>query len=142
MNIPALSQPLHQPGQTAAKDPAAAGVQSAAENRKIGKSSKDFEALLLTQWLEKAYQSFGALPGGDEADELGSGSQQFQGIAMEGLATAIANGGGIGIAKIMAEALHKSTHGKDDIPDPAKSISPLTTDISPGTIEINSSDGR
>lgn len=141
MNIPALSQPLHQPGHTIAKDTAASSATSAADDRKIDKSSKDFEALLLTQWLEKAYQSFGALPGGDEGDELSSGSQQFQGIAMQGLATAIAEGGGIGIAKIMAGALHKARHGKD-VPDPAKSISPLGPDISPASIEINSPDGR
>lgn len=142
MNIPALSQPLPHPGETTGKDTATSKAKSAAEDRKIDKSSRDFEALLLTQWLEKAYQSFGALPGGEDGDELGSGGQQFQGIAMQGLATAIADSGGIGIARIIAEGLHKSGHGKDDVPDPAKSISPLGPDISPASIEINGPDGR
>lgn len=142
MSIPALSFDLVHPAHAAKQVAAPTHTQSEADDRKIDKSSKDFEALLLNSWFQKAYESFGSLPGSDDPDELGAGSDQFQGIAMQGLATAIVNAGGIGIAKMMADHLRKSTHSSGSIPDPTRSIPALPADIPPDTIETVGPDGR
>lgn len=132
----------NQPLRSAAKAAEDSNVQSGADNRKIDQSSKDFESLLLTAWFQKAYESFGALPGNEDADELGAGSQQFQGIAMQGLATAIVNAGGIGIAKMVADHLRKSGADHGAIPGSTRTIPAVPAEISEETIENSSADGR
>jgi Rod binding domain-containing protein len=78
------------------------------ENAKIDKSSKDFESILLSSWLQQAEQSFGSLPGSENEDDLDSGKEQFQGIAMQSLGASLTASGGIGIAKMIAKSLHKA----------------------------------
>ena len=80
---------------------------SATENAKIEKSAKDFESILLGSWLQQTEQSFGSLPGGD-GDDDDSGKDQFQSIAMQSLGSALSSSGGIGIAKMIANSLHKA----------------------------------
>lgn len=81
---------------------------SSTVNSKIDKSSKDFESILLSSWLQQAEQSFGSLPGSDDGDDADSGKEQFQGIAMQSLGASMTASGGIGIAKMIAESLHKA----------------------------------
>lgn len=83
-------------------------VDKAAENAKIDKSAKDFESLLLSNWLQQAYSSFGSVPGGEEQDGLDAGKDQFQAIAMQSLGAAMTENGGVGIASIIAKHLHKT----------------------------------
>jgi Rod binding domain-containing protein len=78
------------------------------ENSKIEKSAKDFESLLLSGWLQQAEESFAKLPGADDDEDDDPGSGQLQGIAMQSLGTSLTNSGGIGIAKMIAENLHKT----------------------------------
>jgi Rod binding domain-containing protein len=78
-----------------------------AVNAKIDKSSKDFESILLSSWLQQAEQSFGSLPGSDDGDD-DSGKEQFLGIAMQSMGASLAASGGIGIAKMIANSLHKA----------------------------------
>jgi Rod binding domain-containing protein len=79
-----------------------------AENSKIDKSARDFEALLLGSWLQQAEQSFATVPGGDDDDDADAGKEQMMGIAMQAMGTAMAANGGIGIAKMIAKHLHKA----------------------------------
>ena len=72
---------------------------------KIEKAARDFEAILLGSWLQKAEASFGSVPGGDDEDGDDPGKDQFQGIAMQALGGSLADSGGIGIAKMIAEHL-------------------------------------
>ncbi len=76
-----------------------------ADNAKIDKSSKDFESILLSSWLQQAEQSFGSLPGSEDDD---SGKEQYLGIAMQSMGASLAASGGIGIAKMIANSLHKT----------------------------------
>jgi Rod binding domain-containing protein len=78
------------------------------DDAKIEKSSRDFESILLGSWLQQAEQSFGSVPGGDEEEDEDAGKDQFQGIAMQSLAGSLTASGGIGIAKMIAEHLHKA----------------------------------
>ncbi len=81
------------------------------ENRKIDQSAREFESLLLTNWLQHAYESFGTVPGGDGEFDLDSGHDQFQTLAMQSLGEAIGAAGGIGIARLIAGRLHKAQDG-------------------------------
>ena len=92
--------------------PAAETLGSAAKasksDGKIEKAAKDFEAILLGSWFQSAEETFAKVPGSEEEDEDGGGSQ-FMGMAMQSLGTSLAAGGGIGIAKMISEQLHKTT---------------------------------
>ena len=98
---------------------------SSTENSKIDKASKDFESILLSQWLQQAEQSFGSLPGSEDDEDSDVGKEQFQGIAMQSLGAALTASGGIGIAKMIANSLHKAEDARVDSevktpPSPAK----------------------
>ena len=80
------------------------------EDAKIDKSSKDFESILLSSWLQGAEKSFATVPGGDGEDDDDSSKDQFQGIAMQALGSSLTASGGIGIAKMIAQHLHKAPH--------------------------------
>jgi Rod binding domain-containing protein len=82
---------------------------SQSDSRRIEKSSQEFESLLLSNWLEKAYDSFGTMPGAEDDGELDSGKDQLNSIAMQALAGAMTASGGIGIAKMIAN--HLRPHG-------------------------------
>jgi Rod binding domain-containing protein len=81
-------------------------------NSKIDKSAQDFESLLLSSWLQGAYQSFGTAPGSEDGEDLDSGKEQYQSFAMQQLGTTMTNSGGIGIAKMISEHLHKAADGE------------------------------
>ena len=84
-----------------------AGSATTADS-KIEKSAKDFESILLGNWLQQAEQSFGTVPGGDGDDGADAGKDQFQGLAMQSLGTSMTAAGGIGIAKVISMQLHKA----------------------------------
>jgi Rod binding domain-containing protein len=110
-------------------------VSEVTENNKIEKSAKDFESILLSNWLQQAEESFGSVPGGDD-DDADPGKDQFQGIAMQSLGSSMTAAGGIGIAKMIAQALHKADAkaatptGKPDHQAPA--AIPLHKEGTPG----------
>lgn len=98
---------------------AQASVQQAKENRliqqssspnsssndaKIDKGSQQFEAILMGTWLKEAEQSFGSVPGGD--DDQDAGGAQMMSLGVQSLATSLAASGGIGIGKMIANAMH------------------------------------
>ena len=92
---------------------AAAGALDAQNDKllqhaKIAKAGKDFESILLGNWLQSAEESFAKVPGGDGEDD-DSGSGQFQGIAMQALAGSLTASGGIGIAKMITRSLQDHT---------------------------------
>jgi len=97
---------------------------SSTVNSKIDKSSKDFESILLSSWLQQAEQSFGSLPGSDDGDDADSGKEQFQGIAMQSLGASLVASGGIGIAKMIAKSLHKAEDARVELE--AKTHPPLS----------------
>ena len=76
------------------------GGLSAAE---VLPKAKEFESILLGQWLQGAETSFGSVPGGD--DDQDAGDEQMKGFGVQQLAKALSDAGGVGIAKIVAGAL-------------------------------------
>ena len=81
------------------------------QHAKIAKAGKDFESILLGNWLQGAEESFAKVPGGDgEDDDAG----QFQGIAMQALAGSLTASGGIGIARMITRSLQDHSHAEAD----------------------------
>jgi Rod binding domain-containing protein len=110
-----LSSPLNEPINLNANKLLHQSPSSSTENAKIDKSAKDFESILLSSWLQQAEQSFGSLPGSDEEDDMDSGKEQFQGIAMQSMGASLAASGGIGIAKMIAKSLHKAEDARVEL---------------------------
>jgi Rod binding domain-containing protein len=75
-----------------------------ANTARLSSAAKEFESVLLGQWLKDAESSFGSVPGSEEDD---AGGQQMKEFAMQHVATDIAQRGGIGIAAIVESALAK-----------------------------------
>jgi Rod binding domain-containing protein len=73
---------------------------------KLSSAAQEFESVLLGQWLQNAESSFGSVPGGD--DDADSCGEQMQGFATQRLAGQLAASGGIGIARLVEQALRKA----------------------------------
>jgi Rod binding domain-containing protein len=113
--IGAISEAASQPLNLNANKLLHQTPSSSGENAKIEKSAKDFESILLSNWLQQAEQSFGSLPGAEEEDDADSGKEQFQGIAMQSLGASLTASGGIGIAKMIAKSLHKAEDARVEL---------------------------
>ena len=81
------------------------GQQPGENETKIENSAHDFEAILVSHWLEQAQQSFATVPGSDEDEYDDPGHSEYQNISLQSLGSAIASAGGIGIAKMIIPAL-------------------------------------
>jgi Rod binding domain-containing protein len=87
---------------------APASAHGVDQDAKIEKAGKDFESILLGNWLQQAENSFATVPGGDGVDDSDPGKDQFQGLAMQALAGSLTKSGGIGIAKMITQHLRSA----------------------------------
>jgi Rod binding domain-containing protein len=71
---------------------------------RLSSAAKEFESVLLGQWLKDAESTFGSVPGSEEDD---AGGEQMKEFAMQHVASDIADRGGIGIAPMVERALAK-----------------------------------
>lgn len=71
---------------------------------RIEKGAREFEAILLNNWLQQAEQSMATVPGAND-DQGSSGGEQMASFGVQSLATAMAASGGIGIADMIEKAL-------------------------------------
>jgi Rod binding domain-containing protein len=91
-------------------------------DQKISKSAKEFESLLLTNWLQAAEQSFGTVPG-EDADE-DPGKEQFQSFSIQSLAAEVTKAGGIGLASSIERQLRHAAGAAATPPGQAKPEGP------------------
>lgn len=77
----------------------------AGDSAKIDKAARDFESILLGEWLEKAEKSFASVPGEAPDQDSDPGHDQFQSIGCQFLAEGLSKAGGIGIAAIISKHL-------------------------------------
>ncbi|MGA8153904.1 MAG: rod-binding protein [Terriglobales bacterium] len=85
------------------------GAQSqATTSAKIDKASRDFESILVGEWLNQAEKSFATVPGDDPDQKNDSGHDQFQSIACQSLAQGLSKAGGFGIAAMISKQLKAS----------------------------------
>jgi Rod binding domain-containing protein len=75
------------------------------DSSKIEKGAKEFEAMLLTTWLQQAEQSIATVPGAED-DEDAAGREQMMSLGVQSVATSLAASGGIGIGRMIAQAMH------------------------------------
>ncbi len=86
---------------------------------KIQKSAREFEAVLLSHWLEQAEQSFASVPGSDQDPDQDPGKDQFHAIAMQAVGGALTGGhGGLGIAAMVAKHLQAQAAHKENAVTP------------------------
>ncbi len=83
---------------------------------KIDKAARDFESILIGEWLEKAEKSFASVPGADANKNNDPGHDQFQSIGCQFLAQGLSKAGGIGIASMISKHLKTVEAQKDDDP--------------------------
>ncbi|WP_182277168.1 rod-binding protein [Granulicella sp. 5B5] len=81
---------------------------SPATDRKITKAAKDFESILIGNWLQHAEDTFARAPGAGEGDDDDGTASMQQGLAIQPLAEALTNSGGIGIATMIATQLRRN----------------------------------
>ena len=82
------------------------GAQSqATTSAKIDKASRDFESILVGEWLNQAEKSFATVPGADPDQQSDTGHDQFQSIACQSLAQGLSKAGGFGIAAMISKQL-------------------------------------
>jgi Rod binding domain-containing protein len=122
--------------QTSALDSAAdraiqgiKSTRSANDSAKIDKGAKEFESVLVGSWLQQAEQSFATVPGADDDDSQDVGKSSIMSFGTQTLATAMASSGGIGIAKMVAKAMHAAADKEDGAAAAATDVkaSPATT---------------
>jgi Rod binding domain-containing protein len=91
---------------------------TAGNSANIRKSAREFEAVLLSHWLEQAEKSFATVPGGNKDEDADPGQDQFTSMAMQSVATALSGqNGGLGIASMVAKHLeHRTAPKVDDKP--------------------------
>lgn len=73
-------------------------------SRKIDKSSKDFEAILIGNWIDKAQEAFGVAA--DGSTDPGSGT--YRQLGAQAIAQMMANRDALGIGRMVAASLAKS----------------------------------
>ena len=76
------------------------------QDAKIEKGAKQFEAMLLSSWLQQAEQSFATVPGADDDESATTGKDQLMSLGVQSLAESLAASGGIGIAAMISKAMH------------------------------------
>jgi Rod binding domain-containing protein len=81
------------------------GQQASRDDTKIEKGAREFEAMLLTTWLQQAEQSMATVPGAED-DEDEAGREQMMSLGVQSVATSMAASGGIGIGRMIAQAMH------------------------------------
>jgi Rod binding domain-containing protein len=74
------------------------------DDAKIEKGAKEFESILIGSWLQQAEQSFATVPGADDDED--PGREQMMSLGVQTLSTSMTASGGIGIAKMVAKAMH------------------------------------
>jgi Rod binding domain-containing protein len=72
---------------------------------RIDKAARDFESILIGQWLDQAEKSFGSVPGVDPDQQSDSTREQFQSLACQSLAQGLSRNGGFGIAQMISKQL-------------------------------------
>jgi Rod binding domain-containing protein len=75
------------------------------KSAKIDKAARDFESILVGQWLEQAEKSFATMPGMDPDEKSDSAHGHFQSIACQSLAEGLSQRGGFGIAAMISKQL-------------------------------------
>lgn len=95
-------------------------AQAGNDDVRIEKGAKEFESMLLSTWLQQAEQSMATIPGADDDEDAGARDQMMS-LGVHSLATALEASGGIGIASMIARAMHRAAEKAEQPRNPAVS---------------------
>lgn len=84
-----------------------ASTRSSTASGGIEHAAREFESILLNQWLEGAESSFGSVPGAE--DDQDAGDAQMKSFAVQALSKGITAAGGIGLSHLVSKALEAHT---------------------------------
>lgn len=84
------------------------------QESKIQKGARQFEAMLLSSWLQQAEQSFATVPGADDDDDA-AGRDQMMSLGVQTLSESLAASGGIGIGSMIARAMEKTAEAQKTV---------------------------
>lgn len=87
-------------------------ADGADQKAKIENGAKQFEALLLSGWLQQVEQTMATVPGADD-DPDGAGKDQMMSLGVQSLAQSLANSGGIGLGAMIAKAMLASAQKEE-----------------------------
>jgi Rod binding domain-containing protein len=107
------NQSLNQAQGTQAIQTLRSAQAQGGSSAKIDKAARDFESILVGQWLEHAEKSFGTVPGTDPDQESDTSHDQFQSIACQALAQGLSSKGGFGIASLISKQLKAAAERQD-----------------------------
>lgn len=82
------------------------GSTSLRPRAEITLAAGEFESILLGQWLQGAESAFGSVPG--SSDDADPGDEQMKSFALQSLAKTFTASGGIGLARIVGDALQQT----------------------------------
>jgi Rod binding domain-containing protein len=116
------------------------GQSQNADIGKIDKAARDFESILLGEWLEKAEKSFATVPGADQ-ENTDPGHDQFQSIGCEFLSGALSKAGGIGIASVISKRL-KATEAARAASEAASHEGNQSAHVTPGKADFSRLQGK
>ena len=97
-----------------------AAAPSSTPSPKLVKATRDFEAILLSSWLEKLEESYAGT-----IDETDPAHGTLASMGAEAMASALAARGGIGVSRLLLQHLGGTTSGSE---------SPLTRATSMATL--------
>jgi Rod binding domain-containing protein len=99
------------PSLALVNDPGAVprGTGSQAPDAKVRKAAQDFEAVLLSYWLDGMQKAFSGSFGSED-----SASASLQGLGVSAVSSALASSGGVGIAEMILEALRSERQHEID----------------------------
>jgi Rod binding domain-containing protein len=101
-----------------------ATVADGAKTRRVLHAAHEFEAVLLNTLLGSLEHSFASLPGKDPE----TGSDNYQYLGMQALASSLAARGGVGIASMIVRSLSHPRSGEANGPGQQTKVSSPTAD--------------
>jgi Rod binding domain-containing protein len=139
MAFPSITSTATTPDLSQAKSAEAQRVLEAKSGNdnlaKIDKAAKEFESILLGQWLEKAEKSFATVPGQDPDQDNDPGHDQFESIGCQFLAEALSKAGGIGIASMISKHLQAAEASRSAGENSQPATSPAS--VNQGNLQKN-----
>ena len=81
---------------------------------KVQKAAREFEAILLGQWLEQARHAFAGVPGENTEENSDPAHDQMQSLALQAVAARLSSAGGVGIGTMILKHLNPAAGGANE----------------------------
>ena len=89
--------------------------QVPSDDAKIAKGAREFEAMLLANWMQKAEESMATVPGAEDDEDM-AGREQMMSLGVQSVAASLAASGGIGIGRMIGHAMHAMAEKNEQHP--------------------------